>query len=129
MRAAQILSRLGPKVDRAGLRGPVIELYPAAALFAWGLPSLGYKKSKGKATRQELVEELARRLKKTCPLSDEQVQLCLDSDDVLDALVSSLVVRARLLGATKRPAKKDIERARIEGWIHVPTCTIPELEH
>lgn len=46
MRCAAILSgltRKGIEIDRTGRVGPVVEVYPAAALKVWGLPHQGYK--------------------------------------------------------------------------------------
>jgi predicted nuclease with RNAse H fold len=128
MRCAQVLAELGGKVDRSGDQGPVIEVYPAAALVHWGLPGEGYKKgAQGKEVRQKLVEDLCERLKSFCPLSTEHRELCEDNDDALDAVVASLVVRARLLKKTSKPQGADKKRARIEGWIHLPTCELEAL--
>lgn len=126
MRCARLLSQLDG-VDRSGLKGPVIEVYPAAALVGWNLPGEGYKRSEGREVRASLVRKLSGRIKPFLALNEEQRRLCREDDNVLDALVAALVVRARLLRKTTRPPKGQLDRARIEGWIHLPTCEIGEL--
>jgi predicted nuclease with RNAse H fold len=126
MRCAGLLSRL-EGVDRAGQRGPVIEVYPAAALVGWDLPGDGYKGSRGKENRKRLVRMLAGRIKGFLALTSEQRQICREDDNVLDALVAALVVRARLLRKTTRPSSAQLDLARMEGWIHLPTCELTDL--
>jgi hypothetical protein len=126
-RCAALLAKLGDRVDRSGAKGLVIEVYPAAALKHWGLDAEGYKKSKGKEVRLKLVSQLCKRLKGLCPLEGDHRDLCERSDDALDALIASLVVRARLLGKTSKPSSSEREHARIEGWLHIPSCRLAEL--
>ena len=99
MRAARLLDRIGEDVDcpRDG-SGRVVEVYPAAALKIWGLPSKGYKKTAGRSRRTEILETL---------LSKTMVQMtpdyrghCVDSDDALGIEVvadplTAVVVRRR----------------------------------
>jgi hypothetical protein len=127
MRCAGLLSRLDD-VDRSGAKGPVIEVYPAAALYRWGFPAEGYKKVRGTAIRQDLVKQLCRRLESLCPLQGDHRRLCERYDDAVDALVASLVVRARLLRKTSKPRPAERDAAKVEGWIHIPTCTLEGLE-
>ena len=42
------------------------------------------------------------------------------SDDALDAVLCALIARAAALGLTVPPPDQDRERARAEGWIHLP---------
>jgi predicted nuclease with RNAse H fold len=128
MRCARILDLLGEAVDRSGMSGPVIEVYPAAALFRWGLPAEGYKGRARSEARRKLVAGLCGRLEGVCEVSTAQREACESSDDALDALVASLAVRARMLGGTQTPeAGEETARARVEGWIHVPACELSEL--
>lgn len=128
MRCVSILDRLGTGVDRSGLSGPAIEIYPAAALNRWGLTSAGYKGRSRTEARRRLVADLLEDLAGVCEVGDAAAGLCEASDDALDSLVAALAVRARMLGLTAVPDGPDEERvARIEGWIHVPDCEIRQL--
>ena len=60
------------------------------------------------------------------------------SDHVLDAVLCCLTVVAARAGTTAGPVGADqVEAARVEGWIHVPTAPLdvlappdlPELQH
>lgn len=129
MRCASILDALGPAVDRSGLSGPVIEIYPAAALKSWDFVSSGYKGRSRSDVRGRLVADLRDRLDGICEIGDDSIRLCEHSDDAFDSLVASLVVRARMLGLTGLPeGPEQLEAARTEGWIHVPDCRLGELK-
>lgn len=127
MRCASILDSLGESVDRSGMNGPAIEVYPAAALFRWGLVAERYKGRANSEAREALVSDLCARLDGVCGLSALHRESCEASDDALDAFVAALAVRARMLGKTKEPAREEVDRARVEGWIHVPDCELTEL--
>ncbi len=128
MRCASILEALGPAVDRSGLSGPAIEVYPAASLKRWGLTSTGYKGRARSEVRGRLVAELCERLAGICDLDDGVIRACERSDDALDSLVASVAVRARMRGLTMIPTgPEQLRLARIEGWIHVPDCELSEL--
>jgi hypothetical protein len=104
----------GGTVDRTGLEGPVLEVYPAAARRAWGLG------------RVRSVEELEECL----PIHFEQPairDLCTADEHCFNALVAALVARAAALGRTTTPPAAALAVAAVEGWIHVPTCPIDEL--
>jgi hypothetical protein len=128
-RCALLLDRLGHErrveVDRSGLTGRVAEVYPAAALNAWGLPFKGYKGGAGREVRGELVRKVGRRL--GSGFGKEARKMCADSDHALDALVSALVARAVAVGATRQPDAGQSQAATSEGWIHIPTGTIGAL--
>ncbi|MGD9711890.1 MAG: DUF429 domain-containing protein [Thermomicrobiales bacterium] len=112
MRCAGLLSELGV-VDRSG-DGRVFEVYPAAALNAWGLPSSKY--------RLEL-EVMIQRLQCQCSwlkLSHEISSACVRSHHAFDALVSSLVARAASLDLVIHPDDDETELAKTEGWIAIP---------
>lgn len=129
-RCALLLDRLGHersvKVDRSGRTGRVAEVYPAAALDAWGLPFKGYKGRAGREARGELVAAVGRRLGRG--FGDDARKMCADSDHALDALVSALVARAVAVGATRQPDRRLSGAAKREGWIHVPTDDIEALK-
>jgi hypothetical protein len=130
-RCALLLDRLGherqEKVDRSGRTGQVAEVYPAAALDAWGLPFKGYKGRAGREVRGELVAAVGRRL--GLGFGNEARKMCAESDHALDALVSALVARSVAVGATRQPDRRESEAAKLEGWIHVPSGAIGALKH
>jgi predicted nuclease with RNAse H fold len=110
------------------MSGPVIEVYPAAALFRWGLPADGYKGRARSDVRRALVAEVCARLEGVCEMTVPQREACESGDDALDALVASLAVRAGMLGRTQAPETgEEVTRSAVEGWIHVPDCELAEL--
>jgi predicted nuclease with RNAse H fold len=96
MRMARVL---GP-VDRSGA-GKVIEVYPAAALFVWGMP---YRESAPwlEAARNEDWSRLE------------------ENDHALDALIASLVARAKDRDLCDDDYDPTSRSARTEGWIALP---------
>lgn len=125
-----LLPTAGVKMDRSGETGQVIEVYPAAALKIWGFTK-SYKNASGseqrakrKAAREEIASHLARhaRLVDRNGDSGPVVEGIAETDDHLDACVCALLARAKSVGQiTNAPAGGDRERARIEGWIYLPT--------
>lgn len=105
----------------------IVEVYPAAALALWGLPHKGYKTtSAATATtacnqRGAIVGHLERTAGSWLLLSKEVREACIDSDDAMDALISSLVACAAATGRTCGPSLEQLEAARREGWIHLPS--------
>ena len=118
MRAAALFSHVPQHSARDG-SGVVVEVYPAAALRRWGLPSRQYKRKENSDARRELV---ARLLTETTWLSIESsgVDLCIDSDDAFDALVAALVARAAATELVEPIPGEDLTSALREGWIAVP---------
>lgn len=122
------LDRIGLPADGGLARHGVIEVYPRAALAMWGLPHRGYKSgrktgAKAAATRAMRTSILADIERTTAPwliLDTGARAACTESDDALDALISSLVARAAAIGSTRGPSLEERERARHEGWIHLP---------
>ncbi len=99
--------------------GRVFEVYPAAALWRWGLLHKKYKGKKGREILIGLVCDLLDR----CPwlhVDSAHRKLLTESDDAFDALICALVARAAALRLTVRPESEDLESARREGWIHLP---------
>jgi len=116
-RCASLLDRLGVR-DRSG-DGRVHEVYPAAALFQWGLRHKGYK---GKKNVGRLLELLAA-LRSRAPWLDvlpSDAEMLAGCDHAFDALIASLAARAASRGLTFRPAADQLDLARVEGWIAVP---------
>jgi hypothetical protein len=118
MRCAHLLRRWsaeGETVDRTG-RSRFVEVYPAAALVRWGLSPSGYKGGDGATALADQVIDGVDGL----VLSPEDRELCRTVDDALDSLLAALVGRAATLGLTDGPPPEAAERARTEGWIHLP---------
>ncbi len=97
-------------------RGPAaIEVYPAATLKAYGIPSTGYKKPENRAERCEIICDLRR-------LPCMNLPECFTSElvgnaDTLDAAVCVLAADDFIAERAARPA--DERLARREGWIWV----------
>jgi predicted nuclease with RNAse H fold len=130
MRCARLLhevgARRGARVDPAGTDG-VAEVYPAAALVAWGgrgedLDPQGYKTGPAaRAARGRLVGALAARAWLHLPAAAREA--CERSDHALDAVLAALAARAVQRGLTYAPQTAEQRRlASVEGWIHVPVA-------
>jgi len=129
MRCAALLAELsaaGIAVDRSGLTGGVVEVYPAAALRQWGLTHRGYKHRANLPTLDGLVTQLHA----VAPWLDlaSFAATCRASDDAFDAVIAGMNARAAVCGLTAPPAVEQVEIARREGWIAVPhKGCLPEL--
>ncbi|OFV79581.1 MAG: hypothetical protein A2Y78_05780 [Acidobacteria bacterium RBG_13_68_16] len=117
LRCQGLLTRMGV-TDRSG-DGRVYEVYPAAALTQWGLPSRGYKTGKGMPRRQELVRELQEKAR-WLRVGEEHHRTLVTSDHALDAMIASLNARAAKLGLTLNPEPNEHRDAVREGWIAIP---------
>jgi hypothetical protein len=118
LRCTGLLRRLGVE-DRSG-DGRVFEVYPAAALHQWGLPSVGYKRG---PDRHQLLESLVAQFQALAPWLDfpgNTLDLISSTDDAFDAMISALAARAAFLSLTTPPPPDDAEAATREGWIAVP---------
>lgn len=124
-RLQHLLAERGFSIDRSGTTGSIAEVYPAAALRHWGLTSSGYKGGSNAAICRVLAADLAAR----CGRITRAVTACLEGcdDDALDAVVCAVVAKAVLLGVTERPTPDQMEAAKREGWIHVPTASIEDI--
>jgi Protein of unknown function (DUF429) len=115
----------GRRFDRAG-GDRVLEVHPPAALLLWGIEASGYKTSRDPARRPaegETRSALLAALEAKAPWlrwSEGARAACVQSDDALDAVLAALIARAGALGLTKAPPAEDLDRARLEGWIHLP---------
>lgn len=126
-------ARSGVRFDRAGY-DQVLEVYPVAALLVWGLQRGAYK------TSRRVDRRRAERLARDALLSSIEDrarwivwapaarEACVESDDALDAVLAAMVARAAALGLTTPPPAGDVELARSEGWIHLPSKdSLPNL--
>ena len=119
MRAAALLSTLAERVPLDG-SGVVIEVYPAAALNRWELPSRGYKGRHNHEARSALVSAFRAATGGWLTLSSMHEDLCRSSDDAFDALIAALVARAAQKGLVE-PIPPDHQASALrEGWIAVP---------
>jgi len=128
LRAARIqhlLQAAGHQVDRSGVAGCLVEVYPAAALRTWGLPAGGYK---GVGRRDALASLTRQVASLTGPLTASvSTGLAACSDHQLDAFLCALIATASRLGMTELPGSDQLARARVEGWIHVSTSPLAEI--
>ncbi|HEV7207379.1 MAG TPA: DUF429 domain-containing protein [Mycobacteriales bacterium] len=128
IRAAGLLGQLaqaGEPVDRVG-DGVVVEVYPAASLFVWGLRHRGYKGKENQGVRDALISDLLT----AAPWLDlgDHAALCSRSDDALDAVVAAMTSRAAALHQVTVPGDpQERAKARREGWIAVPTGPLGAL--
>lgn len=124
LRVAALRARLGSHVDRRrDGRGHLVEVYPAAALRMWKLPHRGYKGPVNQRHLHLLVDEL----QLAAPWLDlgPHEGLARTNDDAFDAVVCALVARAVQRGLAV--PVEDPEAAQVEGWIHLPRCSLAEL--
>ncbi|WP_291048432.1 DUF429 domain-containing protein [Herbiconiux sp.] len=126
MRCAGLLGRLrdrGLDADRSG-SGLVAEVYPGATLRLWGFDTTGYRT--GAESRGLLLE----RLTAAAPWLDLRGReaLMVSSGDAFDAVVAALGARAAALGLADAPGPADLERARREGWVALPTVPLTALD-
>lgn len=127
LRCAVLLDRLagdGRVVERSGEHpSAVVEVYPAMALRVWGLRRPGYKVSAD--ARTALIADL-RRAAPWLELGPHE-PLMQTSADALDAVVAALVALAHRVGASIPPEPAQRQRARVEGWIAIPTVGLAEV--
>jgi predicted nuclease with RNAse H fold len=121
MRCAALLAELqrhGVEVDRSGMTGKVVEVYPAASLAQWGLTHRGYKR----AANATQLDELVSALQLSAPWLDlgDYESACRTNDDAFDAVIAALSATAARMALTTPPTGSAIELARREGWIAVP---------
>jgi len=122
LRAIRLLERLaGPGADRSGGAG-IYETYPGGAVAQWSLTSGSYKRVDGTTQRLRIVEELTKWIDLN-GFGDQMVEC----DDDLDAVLCGVIARLAAAGRTIRPTPAETDRARREGWIHVPAGEIADL--
>jgi predicted nuclease with RNAse H fold len=129
MRCAVIQAKIsrdhGPQARDSS--GRLAEVYPAASLKSWGLPARGYKgRGTTESQRLALILDGLATAAPWLDLAGHDDQLA-RSDDMLDALIASLTARAVAVGRTLRPGDRQAAAARTEGWIHLPTGGLHDL--
>jgi len=125
MRNAGLLARYqeaGVNVDRSG-QGAVCEVYPGATLRLWGFDTAGYRTEENK--RAKLLEKLKAQAS-WLDISDFEDQM-LQSTDCFDAVMAALAARAVALGVYSKPSTDQLDRAKVEGWICLPSEDISSL--
>ena len=125
MRCAGLLDRIqasGVSVDRAG-SGKVVEVYPGASLRLWGFDTTGYR------TKPDARAELLGRIQREAPWFDVKsfASLIIASGDAFDAVVAAMCARSAAIGEYEPPPPAQLERARSEGWIALPTGDLSDL--
>jgi predicted nuclease with RNAse H fold len=125
MRCAGLQGRIqqsGIEIDRSGF-GKIVEIYPGASMRLWGFDTTGYRAD------AEAREELLRSIQIEVPWLnlDAHQDLMISSTDAFDAVIASLATRAAAIGKYAQPPQEQLETAKIEGWIALPTCTIADL--
>lgn len=104
---ADALAAAGAPVDRSGVTGRVVEVYPAASRTMWGL---------GKNRDMAVLLDAAPWLE-----CSAQVRHAYEaSEHAFDALIAALTARAAAVGLTALPEAEEAWLAREEGWIHLP---------
>jgi hypothetical protein len=125
MRCAGLLSKMQQSAintDRSGA-GTVVEIYPGATLRLWGFDTNTYRSSSSK--RHELLGEL---LSQAPWLEIGSVsKMMVESCDAFDAVIASLAARSAALGFYQKPDVNQIPRARIEGWVALPSMPLSAL--
>jgi hypothetical protein len=103
----------------------LVEVYPAASLRQWGLPSKGYKRKANLAVLSDLIDQL----KKAADWLDLGAfePLCRASDHAIDATVAALTARAAGRHIVTVPGADQLDTIRTEGWIAIPTSPISSL--
>jgi predicted nuclease with RNAse H fold len=105
--------------------GKLVEVYPAAALRVWLPGPLRYKGKDNAKARMHIIDFIAGQL--PAWIDEPARAASIDSDHVLDALISALVGLAAARGFTTRPSEAEREIALLEGWIDVPTEPLERL--
>jgi hypothetical protein len=122
---AKIAREHGPQARDGS--GRLAEVYPAASLKLWGLPTRGYK-GRGTPETERLAVALDA-LSAAAPwldLAGHDDRLAA-SDDMFDALIAAVTARAVALGRTVHPDGGHAAAALTEGWIHLPRGGLQEL--
>lgn len=125
IRCAGLLSALGAtgaNVSRAG-EGLVVEVYPAASMRIWQLENAGYRND------SDVRSRLLRDLRAAAPwleVSGHEALLT-ESHDAFDSLVAALATLAVVVGHASAPTQMQLDLARTEGWVHLPTASLAEI--
>ncbi len=125
MRCAGLLARLAERgfdIDRAG-SGLVAEVYPGASLRLWGFDTRGYRADA--AARRNLLALLTTE----APWLDVAgfAEVMVASGDAFDAVIAALAARSAARGRSLPPTSTELDQARREGWIALPTEAMRDL--
>ena len=90
----------------------VIEVYPAATLISYGIPSSGYKEKNQHNARREIINEVVHYVQKSCDLSKAE-----QDANILDSIICILAAKDFLTGKVHYP--ESLEVAKKEGWIWI----------
>ena len=126
IRCAGLLSKYqakGIEIDRAGSK-LLVEVYPGATLRNWKFDTTGYRVNK--EPRAELLRKLEAQAT-WLDVSSFRTQM-VESADCFDAVVAALAARAVYQGNYSKPTSEQLESARVEGWIGLPTRKIGDLK-
>jgi hypothetical protein len=114
-------------VDRTGRTGRFCEAYPDPSIRAFGLWPDGvkirasYKGERGQEIRRAILGQLQAKAP-WLAIASTQVEGCVASDDLLDALICALVARAvEITEYVHEIPAEDALAAKREGWIQLPT--------
>jgi predicted nuclease with RNAse H fold len=100
-------------------RSDFYEVYPAASLKCWSIPSAGYKKDKDGKKSRDVRDEMIKTLLSQLPLIGSP-SMYAETDHAPDALIASLTARAAAKGLTEKSNGYQVDLAKSEGWIHLP---------
>ena len=94
---------------------------------AWAVVSARYEDRRdpvaARTVREQIVRQVGADVASWLDLTAVSDR-CVQSDHVLDALVSGLVAVATAVGATHWPSPDERGAALVEGWIHVPSTAL-----
>ncbi|MET1034736.1 MAG: DUF429 domain-containing protein [Arthrobacter sp.] len=107
--------------------GKLGEVYPAASLKLWGIAAKKYKGTG--AAEVDVRRGVLRQLQASAPWLDLAGYTAglTASDDLFDAVMASLTVRAAATDRTFRPDAAESAAALREGWIHLPSGRLKDL--
>jgi len=120
MRAAHLLSAAGLEAMPRDGSARIVEVYPAAALASWGLPSRAYKGKKGTDIRDRLLEDVLTRLAGRVVVPSHHRQRLVAIDHAFDAFIAALVAGCHERGLTTPIPPELRAMARVEGCILLP---------
>lgn len=126
-RAARLLTLLGTGDQAARRDGSdnVIEVYPAGALRCWGIATAGYKQPAGYPEREDIVTTIEEALALEVP--DEARPALVATDHAVDALVAAIVARAFQVKQVLMPTTDEVDAARKEGWLYLPSGSLSTM--
>lgn len=103
--------------------GKICEVYPAATLKCWSLPSRGYKGKQNSALRVDLITQL-KRVFPTLDWNGHQ-DICASDDNALDAVLAALMAYLVHQDLAVPPPPEATEVVLREGWIWLPEPDSP----